>query len=494
MSTLNASIVNIANPVLSAEFGISMAQVQWATTIYLIVNSSLMLMFGRVGDRVGAHRIYITGVAIFTLGSFACAIESTFVFLLLARALQGLGASMMVATSMGLVVTIFPLSQRGRAMGITVLMVGLGNVTGPVVGGIILAQATWHMVFLISVPFGFICFILAALFLRSPVPRNNSGSLDVLGSLMLAGIITSLIIFLSGGFEGQVFFGLGVIVFSLLFFLVEKRGSSPILDTELLKNKRFASGNLITFFSYCAYMMMIFQLPFFLQTVWEVPVGTVGLWIMVSALTLAVTGPLSGIVSDKVGALKVMPPAILTIIACFVVALCLGPNESVVLFMVLMVLSGVGMGFLNTPNNSDIMTSAGRAKSSYASGFVGTNRNLGFAMGTALSASIFTMGTNIGVNLPEVVDALGGGAAGEHLFAFKIVILVCLILTLVSFLVCLELRHWVKGNDRDDDGDNGNLHSGASGARTSQEPQSKVHDATAIELSKDTDKYEPLDT
>ncbi|MDR1713944.1 MAG: MFS transporter, partial [Coriobacteriales bacterium] len=139
-STVNASSVNIANPVLRGEFGVTMEQVQWVTTIYLIIVSSSMLLLGRVGDRVGSHRVYITGLAVFTVGSLVCGFSGNFVMLLAGRGVQAVGAAMLLATSMGLVATIFPLEQRGMAMGLNVLMVGLGNMCGPALGGLILAQ------------------------------------------------------------------------------------------------------------------------------------------------------------------------------------------------------------------------------------------------------------------------------------------------------------------------------------------------------------------
>jgi EmrB/QacA subfamily drug resistance transporter len=441
MATLNSSIVNIANPILAADFGISMAQVQWVTTIYLIVTSSLMLLFGRVGDRVGSHTIYIVGIVIFTAGSLACTLSDHFATLTLARAIQGLGAAMTIAVGMGLVTTIFPLAQRGRAMGVTALMVGLGNVAGPAVGGLILAHFSWHFVFLLSVPFGLVSFILSAVFLRSPLPRNREGSLDVRGSILFTALIACLIVFLSGGFAGQEWFGLGFVALLALFIYTERREKNPLLEPELLRNKRFILGNIIAFFSYCAHMMVMFQLPFFLDTVWAVPVGMVGLLIMVNALALGVCGPLSGFASDRIGAFRVMVPALVGMVAYILAALFLGADQQVWLFVGMLVLAGAGMGFLNTPNNSDIMTAAGRAHASYASGFVGTNRNLAFCLGTALSASIFSLGGTVARMFPDLPGAASGIVELDYLFNFRLVLLVCLLFVLISLGVCLFLMH-----------------------------------------------------
>ncbi|MDR2035377.1 MAG: MFS transporter [Coriobacteriales bacterium] len=445
MSTLNNSIVNIANPIMAESFQVSMAQVQWVSTIYLIVTSSMMLLFGRLGDRVGSHRVYIAGIAIFTAGSLSCALFDSFGPLLIARAVQAIGASMAVAVGMGLVATIFPISQRGRAMGITVLMVGLGNVTGPAVGGLVLAVASWHYIFLLSVPLGLVTFIMAALWLRSPLPRNREISLGLGSSVVFAGAIASLIVFMSASFEGHLWFGLVFLIFLAILVLGERYQKHPLLPPALLRNRRFIIGNLLALMAYCAFMMLVFQLPFFLNTVWAIPVGTMGVLMTVSSLTLAVCGPVSGFVADRFGASKVMLPALFVLFAGICLAFFLSADLSFGLFIAIMVLGGAGMGFFNTPNNSDIMTAAGREYSSFASGFVGTNRNLGFCIGTALSAGVFSLGTadTLGF-LAMPVKGTGATLISEHLFSFSLVICMCLLIVSVCIVLCLYLLSTTK--------------------------------------------------
>ena len=443
-ATLNASIINIANPILASDFGVSMTQIQWVVTIYLIIMSSLMLLFGRLGDRFGAHRIYIVGLATFTVGTLCCALSNSLITLLLARVLQGIGGSMTVAMGMGLVTTIFPIEQRGRAIGINVLMVGLGNVAGPAVGGFILAFASWHAVFLLSVPFSFLAFIIAALWLRSPLPRQKDVSLDLGGSILFAATIASLILFLSGGFAGQEWFGLVFVALLITFIFVERRVKSPLIEPALLKNRRFLLGNLIAFFTYCAYMMMQFQLPFFLKTVWNTPVGTVGLLIMVGALCLAIWGPISGILTDRFGASLIMPLGLFLVLICMLLALFLSAEVNIVLLVVVLVLAGTGNGLMNTPNNSEIMTAAGREYASFASGFVGTNRSLAFCLGTALSASTFTFAMTLPGRFPSLLSAFVADAILGHVFSLRAVLMVGAMFVIVSIVICLYLIYGKK--------------------------------------------------
>ena len=439
MASINNSIVNIANPVMAAEFGVSMAQIQWVATIYLIVTSSMTVFFGRMGGRLGAHRMYIFGVAAFTLGSLACSLVDQLQFLLMTRAIQGLGAAMMVSVSIGLVATIFPQAERGRAMGINALMVGLGSVTGPTVGGLVLSVGSWHSIFLLGVPFGLTTLVFALLWLRSPLPRNKEISLGLGSALLLMAAIACLVMFLNGGFDGQQWFGLACIILVIGFIFVERRSAQPLLAPALLKNKRFILGNIIAILSYAAQMMMTFQIPFFLETIWAIPVGNVGFLMMASALTMAISGPLSGIVADRFGAFKVMIPALISVGLGLTIAFFLGPVPIIWLFIIMMVLMGAGMGFFNTPNNSDIMTAAGRENSSFASGFVGTCRTLAFCIGTALSASIFQWATSISADFSSVTGIMLATPVDLHRFSFTVVLVFAITLVFASLGLCIYL-------------------------------------------------------
>jgi EmrB/QacA subfamily drug resistance transporter len=432
-ATFNSGSVNILNPVLAGEFGLQQAQVQWVMTLYLLIVSSLMLLFGQVSDRVGSHRIYIVGVFVFTAGSLFCGFSPAFLPLLIGRSIQAVGAAMMLATSMALMSTVFPPNQRGMALGLSVLMIGLGNMSGPALGGLILAVAPWPVLFLVNVPIGLASFLMAAVWLRSPVAaQKQSPPFDIIGALLMIAVIASLILFFSGGFEGSRWFGLLLLVAFPLFLIFERRHKAPLLDFALLRSRRFSLGNLVSFFSYTAVMMLGFQLPFLLEDVWMMPVGQAGLLLTVSAISMAVSGPISGMVSDRFGAMRVMPAALAASTVAVGLAMFLGAHLALPLFIACTALNGLGMGFLNTPNNSEIMGAASREKSGYAGGFVSMNRNLAFCIGTSLSAGVFHVVE--GLALPSL------GAADAHLAGMRAAFAVAAVLLVISLAVCLYLR------------------------------------------------------
>ncbi len=438
-TAFSASSLNIANPVLAREFAIGMEQVQWVSSIYLLVMTSLMLLFGRIGDRVGSNKIYILGLAIFALGSLLCSLADNLLLLLVMRVVQAVGGAILLAIGTALIVTAFPLRQRGMAMGLQVTTVGAGSVLGPAVGGLILSVAPWQSLFFAFLPLVLISLVLALFCLRTPKSESASRpqkdalpGLDVPGALLLAVLISSFVLFMSGSFTGSSWFALLFLITLPVFILVERRQRTPLLDFTLLKKSRFALGNLVTFFSYTANMMMTFQLPFFLENIWGLSVGTAGMLLIIPAFAMAVAGPLSGIVSDRIGALKVMPFALALAACAIALTFLLGSTESLPLFIVFLALNGTGMGLVNTPNNSEIMTAAGREKSGYASGFVSTNRNLAFCLGTAASAGLF----------PFLESAFLGtvGPTDAYLLAFHLVFAVALTLTLISLILCLVLK------------------------------------------------------
>lgn len=433
MATFNASSVNIANPILASKFGITMDVVQWITTIYLIILCAFTLLFGRLGDRFGAHRVYIPGLIVFIIGSLACGLSGGLGLLLVFRALQAVGAAMMIATSMGLVATIFPGNQRGMALGLNVLMVGVGNLSGPALGGLILSNLDWPFIFYLNLPVGAVSLVLALFKLRSPIPpQKTSKKTDVPGTVLLAAFITALIVCLSGNFKGSVWFAPAAVAFLVIFLRVERKQELPVFDYSLMKVKRFSYGNLIAFLSYASTMMVMFQLPFFLNAVWKISVGTAGLLLMVSAVSMGLAGPLSGVISDKIGPFSVMLPSICLLITGQATTLFLSENVSYPHFIACLALSGGGMGLLNTPNNSDIMSSVGREMSGYASGFVATNRNLAFCVGTAASAGLFP------VLMDHLTEPLGYTAA--YLTSFRAILCISITLSVCSLVLCIVLR------------------------------------------------------
>ena len=436
MVSINASSINLATPILTEVFSVDLNQIQWVITIYFLVTSSIMLLLGRIGDRIGSHKLFISGFLIFTIASLLCGISGSFVMLLFARVVQALGASMIQATGVGILVTAFPENQRGKAIGIQAIAIGMGYMCGPSIGGIILDSLGWHYIFFSNIPLAVIGFLGGLRFLRSPIPEDKSAlpRLDSLGALLLAVIICSLIMAVSGGFAGSVWFLLIIVPVLPYFVLHERRHPSPLWDLSLLKNKRFALGNVIVFLIFSTHFSLLFHLPLYMKNILELPATTIGLVMLGSPAVMAIVSPLSGQISDKKGPLRVMPVAILIILASHISLAFLRADSSIWYVLISTLVLGIGVGGITTPTDSAVMASAGPKNAGYASGFLNTTRNLAICIGTAISAGAFTMLRNSFERSLEATVA--------YMNAFRIVFLAISLITCINFCICLWLRRY----------------------------------------------------
>lgn len=211
MSTLDGSIVNIALPSMAREMHLDMGQVTWSVTIYLVVISGLILLFGRLGDLIGKTKIFNYGSLLFTFGSLLAGINLGLHFLLFARIIQAIGASMTMSNSFGITSQLFEPALRARAMSIMSMFVSLGSIAGPAIGGFILQIASWSYIFWINVPLGIIAYLVG----RKALPEDEgSGSVkdaDLLGATQMFLTIVAFFIAVSLG-QAQGFMTVPVIL------------------------------------------------------------------------------------------------------------------------------------------------------------------------------------------------------------------------------------------------------------------------------------------
>lgn len=430
MSTLDGSILNIANPTIAHEMSVSMQQVQWVVTAYMLVITATLLFFGKLGDQQGSTKIYTYGFLFFTIGSLLCSLSSTLRLLVSARIFQGVGASMMMATGIGIVSNIFPAQERGKALGITGSIVGIGNLSGPSIGGVLVAKFSWPVIFLLNIPIGLVGFILASRFLPADARKTERFKFDFWGNLLFALAATLLLLGLSK--EQAIntnLFTLGLI-FLLLFYLVERKHPWPLLDMGLFKVKTFTYGNIMSFASYATQTAAIFLMPFYMEKILQFSPATSGLIMTITPVSMAITAPLAGNLSDRVGASRLTSVAFLLMGLGHFMLSTLNGHHDLIRIATGLLLLGVGMGSFGSPNNSSILGSISKDKAGYAGGFISTVRNFAFALGIAASVSIFTLLFNRNVQgLPYVTAYVLAGA-----WLYRITAAICLGGLLLSVL------------------------------------------------------------
>jgi len=415
MSTLDSSIVNVALPYIMQGFQTDMQIIQWVVLIYLVAISSLLLTFGRLSDIKGRKPVYVLGFTIFVAGSLLCGMARTPWFLIFSRALQGCGASMLMACSPALLVDVFPVQERGKVLGMIGAVVAAGLTTGPVIGGVILEHLSWRFIFYINIPIG-IAAVLGGIFVLKGV-REAFGSgepMDKTGSLLLVIIISSLIICMTqvprwGAFSilSLSFAGTGILA-SLYFVAHEAKCRYPLFDMELLKIKLFVFPLISSAVLFAALFVIVFMMPFYLTYPCGFSASKTGLIMIVPFLFLLIISPVSGIMYDKYGSRRICMAGMSFLTLSLVSLMYLHPSMGVLSILWRIALAGIGTALYVTPNSTAIMSCVPMPRRGIASGAVATARNLGMVIGVALAGLFFSISFSILTNGSSLENYLAG--------------------------------------------------------------------------------------
>lgn len=395
MAPLDGSIVNVTLPHISNDFGVGLPTAGWVVMSYLLMISSLLLTWGRLGDMLGHKKVYITGFAIFTLGSLLCALSPTIWALIAFRSLQAVGAGMMMAIGPALVTSIFAPHERGRALGIIGSTVATALALGPVLGGLLVSYFSWRAIFLINIPIGIYNIYQASKVLK-PSICNKSHRFDIPGAVTA---FLTLITFLLAASHGQqwgwsspVIIGLFIssLVFLCLFVYIESRVSHPMMDLALFKIRLFTMANISSLISFTSHFSVIFLMPFYLTQLRGLEPAIAGLVLAASPLMILLVAPLSGALSDRMGSRILSSFGLAMVSTALLLLSTLQPETDLLYIAGFMALLGLGIGLFQSPNNSAIMGSVPRNRLGIASGTLASMRNIGMVMGVALAGAIFT--------------------------------------------------------------------------------------------------------
>ena len=397
MSTLDSSIVNVALPYMMQEFQTDIQTIQWVVLIYLITISSLLLTFGRLSDIKGRKLIYVLGFTIFVAGSWLCGMARTPQFLIISRALQGGGASMLMACSPALIVDVFPVQERGKALGMMGAVVAAGLTTGPVVGGVLLEYFSWRFIFYINIPIG-IAAVLGGMFVLKSVQQawKREEPMDKTGSILLIIILSSLIVFLTQMSKWGIISILslsfaGLFILACIGFVVnETRSDYPLFDMELLKIKLFVFPVISSAILFAALFVIVFMMPFYLTYPCGFSASKTGLIMIVPFLFLLVVSPVSGMLYDKFGSKRLCVTGMSVLTLSLASLMTVHPSMDVLSILWRIALAGIGTALFVPPNNTAIMSCVQSSRRGIASGAVATARNIGMVIGVALAGLIFT--------------------------------------------------------------------------------------------------------
>jgi EmrB/QacA subfamily drug resistance transporter len=393
--SLDNTILNVALPSLSDDLGASASQLQWIVDSYLLVFAGLLLTAGSLGDRFGRKRALMLGLLVFGGASALSAVATTPAQLIGGRALMGIGGALIMPSTLSIVTATFPARERGKAIGIWAAVAGLGIAIGPVAGGWLVENASWHWVFLVNVPFVLVA--LAAGQVLVPESRDPSQArLDPIGAaISTAGLATLLWGIISasdrGWGDGLVVgaLGLGVLILAT-FVWFERRTPSPMLDMSVFRNPRFSAASFGITMAFFVLMGLIFFLTQYLQSVLGLSPFGAGVRMLPVAGGLVLAGPLSAQLAERFGAKLVVASGLAFVagaMALLAQADADGPYGLVAASLALM---GFGMGTAMAPATDAIMGTLDERHLSVGSAMNDTTRLVGGALGVAVLGSLMT--------------------------------------------------------------------------------------------------------
>lgn len=407
MANLDTSIVNIGLPTIARAFGVPPSgAIEWIIIAYLLTIAAILVPAGRLADSVGRKRIWMTGLALFSLGSALCGAAPSLLLLILARGLQGIGAAMIMTLGPALLTQVFPSAQRGRALGGLAVAVALGASIGPTAGGFITAHLSWRWIFWVNLPIGAIGLGASALFLSERILQRRA-RFDLLGSLLLGAGLVALTLGLSFGQQWGWFspgllaaLATGITMFAALAW-VEMHTALPLLSASLLRNRTFLAANASLILGVLGLFAVSFMMPFYLEALRHVTTMEAGLIMSALPLTLAVVAPASGALADRFGPRWLAAGGLALASLGLVLLSQLDAHTSVGDVTLRLIITGIGQGMFQAPNNSAIMGAAPRDQQASAGGVLATGRVVGQSLSVAVAGAIFA--------------ASGGALAGQVL-------------------------------------------------------------------------------
>jgi EmrB/QacA subfamily drug resistance transporter len=395
MVVLDNLVVNVALPSIHRDLGGSIQALEWTVSAYVLAYAVLLLTGAALGDRFGRKRMFIVGLAIFTVSSAAAALAPSTGLLIAARASQGVGAAIVTPLTLTLLADAFPPERRGLALGVWSGISGVAVALGPLVGGAVIETSSWHWIFWINVPIGLVLIPLAAL--RLLESRGPSRRLDLLGLALASGGLFGLVFGLvrsqsQGWTSPEVLIALGTGALLILAFIsYELRAAEPMLPMSFFANRGFAVTNAVSVAMYFGMFGSIFFLSQFLQNVLHNTPLQAGLKLLLWTGATMVVSPLAGYFSERYGSRLFMVAGLgLQAIALGWLAALAGVHESYSSMIGPFVLAGAGMALVFAPAANAVLSSVRTDQAGQASGAMNAIRELGGVLGIAVLATVFT--------------------------------------------------------------------------------------------------------
>ncbi|MFH6856690.1 MFS transporter [Staphylococcus capitis] len=429
LSTLDSGIINVALPTLSKYFNVDTSFITWSVTLYTLLLTGTIIIFGRLSDKYSRLNIYSLGLTIFLIASILCGFSNNVIQLIVFRGLQGIGAAMLQGTATAIITTTIPENRQGSALGTLSILLGIGPVLGPSIGGLLISVGNWRWIFWINIPFIFIG-LIGCLFLKRYIKEQKSMSihLDIRGNSLLFLSIFCLLISLTSWSYHSIFnisvYGnfLIFIVSFCLFIIWELKTNHPIIDLRLFKNVSFSSPIFAIFVFGGTTSLGFIIPPYILEKINHLSSWQIGLVNLASPLGLVLISKISGKLISRIGNIVLMTTGLIIMIVAYTSLGLLQYILNPLTISLLLLIYGIGGGFFLPSNTSAIMGTVSQDMQGTVGATQRMVQNIGIAFYTAVTSLFISNSSNS--------DKLIEGSSHAWLFAS-----ITLFLALLPFLL-----------------------------------------------------------
>lgn len=387
------SSVNIALPAIQADFSAGAVLLSWVATAYLLASGVALVPAGKLGDIYGRKRIFTAGIAVFTVSTVVTAFAPSICWIIVFRVFQGVGAAMSMATSMAIISDVFPVKERGKAMGIVVACVYTGYSFGPFAGGWLTGLLGWKSIFLVNAPIGISALYLAIVKIRKEWATAENERFDIVGSLLYGISIICLMYGLTSlpALSGIGLIGIGITgFFSFIYYVTKTR--FPVIDVYLFRsNRTFVFSSIAALINYSATFAIAFLLSLYLQYIKGMTPQMAGIVLVSQPLVQAVFSPLAGRLSDKTEPAAIASSGMGLTALGLLLLVFLSGETSLFYIVVCLLILGLGFALFSSPNMNAIMSSVEKSSYGVASGTVATMRLIGQMLSMAIVTFLFSL-------------------------------------------------------------------------------------------------------
>jgi EmrB/QacA subfamily drug resistance transporter len=387
------SSVNIALPSIDRELHLNAVALSWVATAYLLGAAVFLVPFGRIGDIYGRKKVFLAGITTDAIASIFCAVSHSGMWLILFRGMQGLGGAMIFGTGIAILTSVFPVQERGRALGINTAAVYAGLSVGPLIGGAITEHLGWRSIFLLNTLLGL--FVITAVLwkLKGEWAGSPGEKFDYAGALVYC---LTLVAITFGFSELPALLGLWLILIGVLglvlFVSLEIRSAQPVFNVAFFReNIVFRFSNMAALINYSATYAVAFLISLYLQYIKGFSPEHAGLILVAQPVVQVICSPLAGSLSDRIEPRIVASSGMALTTAGLAMLVFLQNNTALTYILASLAVLGLGFGFFSSPNTNAVMSSVDKKSYGVASGILGTMRLTGQMFSMAMTLLLFAL-------------------------------------------------------------------------------------------------------